>query len=86
MCQSRAANGSFAHGLFSELQRHIAGKNPSSFKLPLDIRDYFEGVKTGEQGEYAEAQTQRATYVFPLWLRAVIMTVMTFADMLNLTV
>jgi len=64
MCQSRAANGSFAHGLFSELQRHIAGKNPSSFKLPLDIRDYFEGVKTGEQGEYAESQTQTATYVF----------------------
>jgi len=63
MCQSRAANGSFAHGLFSELQRHIAGKNPSSFKLPLDIRDYFEGVKTGEQGEYAESQTQRAAYV-----------------------
>jgi hypothetical protein len=27
---------------------------PKAFSLPHDIRDYFEGVKTGEEGEYEE--------------------------------
>ena len=27
-------------------------KNPVSFVLPESIRDYFEGVKTGDDNEY----------------------------------
>jgi len=66
ICQSKATdrNGNLSHGLFSELQRRVMGKNPSSFKLPEYIRDYFEGVKTGESGEYVKIQIQRARYVF----------------------
>lgn len=63
ICHSSVDNsGNTPQGLFSELQRRVVSKNPSSFKLPAYIRDYFEGVKTGENGEYAETQTQKATY------------------------
>lgn len=29
-------------------------KNPRAFRLPERLRDYFEGVKTGPDGEYEE--------------------------------
>jgi len=65
ICQSKAPtkNGDLPRGLFAELQRRILGKNPSSFKLPEYIRDYFEGVRTGDSGEYVEIQIQRPRYV-----------------------
>jgi len=65
ICQSKASvqGGELSRGLFAELQRRILGKNPSSFKLPEYIRDYFEGVRTGDSGEYVETQIQRARYV-----------------------
>lgn len=40
--------------LFGELFSLIGKKNPVSFHLPQDIRDYFEGVATGPTGEYQE--------------------------------
>ncbi|KAI8959154.1 hypothetical protein F5Y11DRAFT_15769 [Daldinia sp. FL1419] len=36
--------------LFSILDR----KNPRAFRLPEDVRDLFEGVRTGPEGEYEE--------------------------------
>lgn len=48
-----------ARGLFSGLLGNLEKKNPVAYNLPHEIRDYFEGVKTGEEGEYEEAVTQK---------------------------
>ena len=47
-------------GLFAALLAVLEKKNPIAFNLPYDIRDYFEGVKTGEEGEYEEATTLKS--------------------------
>lgn len=41
-------------GSFGALLVKLDGKNPSAFHLPKDIREYFENVKTGTEGEYEE--------------------------------
>ena len=43
-----------SHGLFTDLVFRIERKNPTAFALPQKLRDYFEGVKTGEDGEYVD--------------------------------
>ncbi|KAI1393579.1 uncharacterized protein F4822DRAFT_17293 [Hypoxylon trugodes] len=40
--------------IFKALLTSLEGKNPSSFRLPEDIRDLFEGVQTGLRGDYEE--------------------------------
>ncbi|KAI9826312.1 MAG: hypothetical protein M1832_000229 [Thelocarpon impressellum] len=47
-------------GLFAGLLGHLERKNPVAYNLPADIREYFEGVKTGDEGEYEEAVTQKS--------------------------
>lgn len=42
-------------GSFGPLLSILERKNPSAFHLPRDIREYFENVKTGTEGEYEEA-------------------------------
>lgn len=42
-------------GCFGPLMAVLARKNPMAFGLPASIRDYFENVKTGSDGEYEEA-------------------------------
>lgn len=42
------------HGVFSSLMYNMDEKNPTAYHLPYDVRDFFEGVKTGEEGEYEE--------------------------------
>lgn len=42
-------------GIFGQLVANLQRKNPRAFRLPESIRDYFEGVKTGAEGEYEEA-------------------------------
>ncbi|KAI1116048.1 hypothetical protein F5Y14DRAFT_449540 [Nemania sp. NC0429] len=42
-------------GIFGPLVANLQRKNPRAFRLPESIRDYFEGVKTGAEGEYEEA-------------------------------
>jgi hypothetical protein len=32
----------------------VEKRNPSAFHLPFSIRDWFEGVRTGPEGEYEE--------------------------------
>lgn len=46
--------------VFGELVNELIRKNPVSFNLPVSIRDYFEGVKTGDEGEYEEASVVKA--------------------------
>ena len=41
-------------GPFALLLENLDAKNSSAFRLPDDVRDYFEGVKTGPEGEYEE--------------------------------
>lgn len=60
-------------GLFSELIDGINRRNPTSFRLPSDIRGYFVGVETGTLGEYVDVRdnkTQRFRYVSHLPLDA----------------
>lgn len=57
-CQTaRAALGQHEgpyNGTFGQLLQNIEKKNPISFSLPEDIRELFENVKTGVDGEYEE--------------------------------
>lgn len=41
-------------GMFAVLKHDLRKRNPDSFELPPAIRDYYEGVKTGDGGEYEE--------------------------------
>ena len=41
-------------GLFSNLLDNIQKQNPSVFSLPRELRDQYEGVKTGDKGEYVD--------------------------------
>ncbi|KAI9845227.1 MAG: hypothetical protein M1837_004982 [Sclerophora amabilis] len=49
-----------SRGLFAALLSQMERKNPVAYNLPLEVRDYFEGVKTGEEGEYEEAIPQKS--------------------------
>ncbi|KAI8950867.1 hypothetical protein F4801DRAFT_590071 [Xylaria longipes] len=42
-------------GIFGALAASLQRKNPRAFRLPEPIRDHFEGVKTGAEGEYEVA-------------------------------
>ncbi|KAH0608388.1 uncharacterized protein H6S33_001522 [Morchella sextelata] len=46
-------------GLFSELIDGINRRNPTSFRLPPDIRGYFVGVETGALGEYVDVRDNK---------------------------
>ena len=51
-------------GSFGLLLAQLPRKNPTAFQLPKNIREYFENVKTGPDGEYEEsAQPKIAKYV-----------------------
>lgn len=42
--------------VFDQMQFWLNKRNPSSYHLPQDIREYFTDVKTGADGEYEEVQ------------------------------
>lgn len=46
-------------GFFGPLLANLERKNPSAFILPKAIREYFENVKTGPEGEYEEGIVQK---------------------------
>ena len=51
-------------GSFGLLLAQLRGKNPNAFQLPKKIREFFENVKTGPEGEYEEpTQAKTAKYV-----------------------
>ncbi len=56
----RAPQPKHTRGLFASLLNHLEKRNPVAYNLPEGIREYFEGVKTGEEGEYEESVTQKS--------------------------
>ena len=50
------------HGLFAKLLYLLEKKNPTSFFLPEDVREFFECVRTGDDGEYIEAPLQKPRF------------------------
>lgn len=42
-------------GAFALLNEKLDAKNSSAFRLPVPVRELFEGVRTGVDGEYEEA-------------------------------
>lgn len=42
-------------GAFALMLEKLDVKNSSAFRLPAAVRDRFEGVRTGVDGEYEEA-------------------------------
>jgi len=47
-------------GIVGVLGTYIKTKNPIAFNLPSGVRDYFEGVKAGDEGEYEEVYNIKA--------------------------
>jgi hypothetical protein len=61
VCQStRQPRREDEPGTFGPLLSNLERKNPSAFHLPKAIREYFEGVKTGTEGEYEEGAPPKA--------------------------
>jgi hypothetical protein len=46
-------------GLLGMVIRRVDDTIPKAYNLPSDIRDYFEGVRTGDEGEYEEVSLPR---------------------------
>lgn len=46
-------------GSFGRLTAQLDRKNPSAFHLPKQVREYFEGVRTGTEGEYEDGVVTR---------------------------
>ncbi|KIX03776.1 uncharacterized protein Z518_07329 [Rhinocladiella mackenziei CBS 650.93] len=49
-------------GLLGLVIRRVDDTIPKAFALPLDIREYFEGVRTGDEGEYEEVGLPRTQH------------------------
>lgn len=60
---SRSPPAKPSQGLFSDLLYLLEKKNPTAFFLPDRIRDFFDTVRTGEDGEYVDAQLMKARSV-----------------------
>jgi hypothetical protein len=59
VCESNPRYDVSREGIFSPLYVILDKQNPVAFSLPEDVREYFEGVKTGEEGEYEAMQNGR---------------------------
>lgn len=44
------------------MQYNLNKRNTDAYSLPTPIRDYFDGVKTGEEGEYEEVTAVKNKY------------------------
>ncbi|KAK5103779.1 hypothetical protein LTS08_003198 [Lithohypha guttulata] len=53
-------------GFMSELISNVSDAYPKAYNLPQDIRDYFENVSTGADGEYVEAIVPPTNKRWPL--------------------
>ena len=55
VCETkRGTRAKQQRGLLTGMERRLAKQNPIAYTLPESIRDYFDGVKTGEEGEFEE--------------------------------
>lgn len=50
-------------GAFSSLVQGMEIRNPHAFSLPYEVRDFFKGVKTGDEGEFEEMVAMKTRYV-----------------------
>ena len=61
-CQAkRTKDVKESHGILGKVVGRVQNIIPKAFALPMEVRDYFDGVRTGEGGEYEEfgqARTQ----------------------------
>jgi hypothetical protein len=48
-------------GIFASLLGSLKKRNPTTFQLPLGVRDYFEGVATDKNGGFIEALNGKPT-------------------------
>ncbi|KAI9803314.1 MAG: hypothetical protein M1825_002105 [Sarcosagium campestre] len=60
VCAARKGVPRRPRGLFAELLGGLEKQNPVAFNLPAEVRDYFEGVQTGKNGEYKVAVPPKA--------------------------
>lgn len=59
-CVARQSLGQVqTSGILGRIVRRVEEINPKAFNLPFEIREYFEGVKTGDEGEYEELSLPR---------------------------
>ena len=56
VCRASRSTAPAQHysGAFALLLEKLDSKNSSAFRLPASVREYFEGVRTGVDGEYEE--------------------------------
>lgn len=53
--------------IFAPLLSDLKRRNPTNFELPLEIREYYEGVATDKNGSFVEALNSKPTrYVTPV--------------------
>lgn len=50
----RAAQMQQPAGLFGGLVQNLNTRNPVAYNMPPEIRNYFEEVETGKDGEYVD--------------------------------
>lgn len=55
-------------GLFASLLNGLKKRNPATFLLPADIRDYYEGVQADRNGSFVEAVSSKPTRYVELQL------------------
>lgn len=53
--RASVSKDNFPRGLFQQLLPGVRKRNPRAFNLPSQLREFFEGVRTGEDGEYEES-------------------------------
>ena len=46
-------------GLFGNIMENLGKRNPVSYIMPMDIRDFFENVVTGQEGEFKDAHVRK---------------------------
>lgn len=46
-------------GIFGSLSNHSDDINPKVFSLPIRLREYYDGIRTGEEGEYEDVGLAR---------------------------
>lgn len=58
--EERTTSPSPTPGIFEVLLGDLNKKNPVSYALPQHLREYYEGIKTGEDGEFEETNVMKA--------------------------
>ncbi|SMR53495.1 unnamed protein product [Zymoseptoria tritici ST99CH_1E4] len=53
--------GPTARGIFAPLLHGLRKQNPATFKLPVDLREFFDGVSTDKNGAFVEQLNGKPT-------------------------